>query len=257
MESVMQQRMRWMAFLDGNSGLMTAAKRRKVKSLVRMGVPPELRHRVWRLTTGSYAKERTAGITYDLLLKRYAGVASPFDDQISKDLARTLPNHPRYQTDGAQEALGRLLRTYALWQPNVGYCQGMNFLCAILLLIMSEQDAFWLIAAVVEDVLPGFYHPSLIGVNTDTNTLYDLIAIKLPTVSAALEALKVDRSSMCSMLISWFMRLFNQVMLQHLPRPDKRGFSFKLPGGSRWLGWFARPLDQVLGGFCLGMGSWG
>lgn len=141
MESVMQQRMRWMTFLDSNYGVTTPAKRRKMKSLVRMGVPPELRHRVWRLTTGSYAKEKSAGITYDILLQRYAGVASPFDDQINKDLARTLPSHPRYQTEEAQGALGRLLRTYAMWQPTVGYCQGMNFLCAVLLLIMSEQGS--------------------------------------------------------------------------------------------------------------------
>ena len=41
----------------------------------------------------------------------------------------------------------------------------MNFVVAILLLIMAEEDAFWLLASIVEDVLPGFYHPSLIGVS--------------------------------------------------------------------------------------------
>ena len=44
--------------------------------------------------------------------------------------------------------------------------------------------ALWLVGGggMVSDVLPGFYHPSLIGVNTDTNVLYDLIAVKLPEV---------------------------------------------------------------------------
>ena len=59
-----------MAFLDSNTGVTTPVMRRKIKSLVRMGVPPELRHRVWRLTTGSYAKEKSANITYDQLLSR-------------------------------------------------------------------------------------------------------------------------------------------------------------------------------------------
>ena len=68
---------------------------------------------------------------------------------------------------------------------------------AILLLIMAEEDAFWLLAAIVEDVLPGFYHPSLIGVNTDTNVLHDLIAIKLPDVWESLQTLQVFRRVHC------------------------------------------------------------
>ena len=93
---------------------------------------------------------------------RYQGVPSPFDDQIAKDLRRTLPSHPRYQNPDARRALARVLRAYALWHPDIGYCQGMNFLCGTLLLIMAEEDAFWLLAAIVEDVLPG-YEPLIPG----------------------------------------------------------------------------------------------
>ena len=34
-------------------------------------------------------------VTYDELLRRYAGVHSSFDDQIGKDLGRTMPAHAR------------------------------------------------------------------------------------------------------------------------------------------------------------------
>ncbi|EKX33299.1 hypothetical protein GUITHDRAFT_58412, partial [Guillardia theta CCMP2712] len=138
--------------------------------------------------------------------------------QITKDLKRTLPNHDRYKTDEAQSALGRVLRAYSLWHPTIGYCQGMNFVCAILLLIMAEEDAFWLLAAIVEDVLPGFYHPSLIGVNTDTHTLLDLVAIKLPDVWQSLQTLRLDRESLCSVFVSWFMCLFNQLPSESMLR---------------------------------------
>jgi hypothetical protein len=39
---------------------------------------------------------RSANVTYDELLSRYKGIPSPFDDQIAKDLRRTLPQHARY-----------------------------------------------------------------------------------------------------------------------------------------------------------------
>eukprot|EP00288_Rhodomonas_lens_P004563 CAMPEP_0177717314 /NCGR_PEP_ID=MMETSP0484_2-20121128/14968_1 /TAXON_ID=354590 /ORGANISM="Rhodomonas lens, Strain RHODO" /LENGTH=368 /DNA_ID=CAMNT_0019229385 /DNA_START=69 /DNA_END=1171 /DNA_ORIENTATION=- len=83
---------------------------------------------------------------------------------------------------------------------------------------MAEEDTFWLLAAIVEDVLPGFYHPSLIGVNTDTHTLHDLVAIKLPTVAANLETLGLDRDALCSVYVAWFMCLFNQLPSESMLR---------------------------------------
>ena len=53
--------------------------------------------------------------------------------------------------------------------------------------VLRVAAARW--CGMVSDVLPGFYHPSLIGVNTDTNVLYDLIAVKLPEVCNSLTSL--------------------------------------------------------------------
>ena len=57
METVAQQRVRWMSFLGSHTGVLDTTMRHKIKLLMRLGVPPELRHRVWRLTTGSFAKQ--------------------------------------------------------------------------------------------------------------------------------------------------------------------------------------------------------
>jgi hypothetical protein len=70
-QTVAAQRTRWMSFLGTHSGIVDDAMRSRLKSLVRMGIPPELRHRVWRLTTGSFDKQRRAAVTYDDLLRRY------------------------------------------------------------------------------------------------------------------------------------------------------------------------------------------
>ncbi len=33
---------------------------------------------------------------------------------------------------------------------DVGYCQSMNFICALLLLYMEEEDAFWMLMTIIE-----------------------------------------------------------------------------------------------------------
>ena len=44
----------------------------------------------------------------------------------------------------------------------------MGMIVATFLLLMDEEDAFWMMVAVVEDLLPAsYYSPSLIGVQAD------------------------------------------------------------------------------------------
>ena len=40
-----------------------------------------------------------------------------------------------------------------LLRLSVRYCQGMNFIAGIFLMLMPEEEAFWMLAAVVEKVL--------------------------------------------------------------------------------------------------------
>ena len=73
-------------------------------------------------------------------------------------------------SDGiGRDALKRVLFAYARHNPSVGYCQGMNFLTALLLLLMEEEAAFWCLAAIVEDILPGYFtNTMLAGANPFT-----------------------------------------------------------------------------------------
>lgn len=59
---------------------------------------------------------------------------------------------------------------------NVGYCQGMNYLVATFLLVgMAEDMAFWMLAAVVERILPQTYFSrSLVGVQADQKVVLPL-----------------------------------------------------------------------------------
>ena len=102
--------------------------------------------------------------------------------QIELDLDRTFFTHTMFATkDGpGQQSLFNVLAAYARYNPVIGcddmrvkycaivtsyrrYCQGMAFVASILLMTQSEEDAFWLLVALLESPvhLYNYYTSSL------------------------------------------------------------------------------------------------
>jgi hypothetical protein len=48
-------------------------------------------------------------------------------------------------------ALRRLLYAYNVYDEEVGYCQGMNFIAAMFLTFLPEEEAFWMFVAVMNE----------------------------------------------------------------------------------------------------------
>ena len=82
--------------------------------------------------------------------------------QIRQDLPRTMPERAEFGEEGAgplTPALERVLLALSARNSVVGYCQGMNFVVAALLLATrDEQSAFWLACAFAEDLVPPNFH---------------------------------------------------------------------------------------------------
>lgn len=43
-----------------------------------------------------------------------------------------------------------------------GAVQGMNFIAGCLLLFMDEEDTFWCLAIIVEELLPGYFSMAMV-----------------------------------------------------------------------------------------------
>lgn len=85
-------------------------------------------------------------------------------EEIAKDLNRTFPKHILFKDKQSlgQEQLFQVLRAYAIFNPEVGYCQGMGFLVALLLNYMPEEDAFYFLITLLENYnLKNLYKPNL------------------------------------------------------------------------------------------------
>ena len=119
------------------------------ESLVR-GIPDGMREDIWLYLArvGDVRKQYPPGFYYTL-----AGQCDPMDtDYILRDVPRTMPTHPMFQDPGAlgQTRLRVLLESYAAFDQNVRYCQGMNFIAAMLLLYISQEEAaFWVFVQIM------------------------------------------------------------------------------------------------------------
>lgn len=86
----------------------------------------------------------------------------------------------------------------------------MGMIAACLLLLMEEDDAFWLMATIVEDLLPALYYScTLIGVQADQRVLATLVANFLPEVDATLREHDIELSLIT---LQWFLTLFASVV---------------------------------------------
>ena len=131
-------------------------------------------------------------------------------EQIDKDINRTFPGHAVIAAPDGQAALRRLLRAYCAGRnPHTGYCQGMNFVAAMLLLVMrSEQDAFWMFVLTIERLLPAdYYTDGLVGVRVDSSVLVDLMQQRLPSLHQHLASCGV-LPLLPIVTTQWFIALF-------------------------------------------------
>lgn len=119
----------------------------QLKALVRRGVPVAFRPRVWPHLCGAYQKRQSYSPDYykTLVTRSDTDLDPKVRDDIEKDVSRTFPEHAMFHSREGLGALRKLLFAYALHNPEVGYCQSLNFIAGMMLLFMDQEDAFWLI----------------------------------------------------------------------------------------------------------------
>ncbi|KAK8504169.1 hypothetical protein V6N13_062528 [Hibiscus sabdariffa] len=181
-----------------------------LKKLIRKGIPPVLRPKVWFSLSGAAEKRSTVPESYyNDLLMAVEGMDTPATRQIDHDLQRTFPGHPWLDTPGGHAALRRVLVAYSFRDSYVGYCQGLNYVAALLLLVMkTEEDAFWMLAVLLENVLVNdCYTNNLSGCHVEQRVFKDLLAKKCPRIAAHLEALGFNVSLVAT---EWFLCLFSK-----------------------------------------------
>ncbi|XP_045785800.1 TBC1 domain family member 9 isoform X2 [Maniola jurtina] len=176
--------------------------------LVVNGIPESLRGELWSVFSGSILQKAQSKGLYEKLVNDALSSKNTANDEIERDLHRSLPEHPAFQNDVGISALRRVLCAYAIKNPTIGYCQAMNIVASVLLIYCPEEQAFWLLATICETLLPDYYNTRVVGALVDQGVLDELTKAHLPELHA-----KLDELGMMKMIsLSWFLTLFISVM---------------------------------------------
>ena len=218
----------------------------KLKRYIRKGIPPAWRGAAWFWYAGGPEQlSKAPGLYWKLVAQTEQGYLSDADrEHIERDLHRTFPDNVRFKPDVAvfrdnllsqtgvayqQDspaletpvlcALRRVLQAFAIHNPDIGYCQSLNFLAGLLLLFLDqdEEKAFTLLNIITSKHLPGT-HAKVLEANVDIGVLMSCIKESMPAVwvriddshdnptSSGLSTSRLPTVSLAT--TSWFMSLF-------------------------------------------------
>ncbi|CAB4059178.1 SGSM3 [Lepeophtheirus salmonis] len=220
-----KQRLKWIAHLEFSSSdpesgaslcwdsvVQNINKTETLRNMVLEGIPHSCRAEVWKRLASSMEKKNTSQISYKQIVRSSSIDHLMTSKQIEKDLLRTIPTNICFSNPKSIgiPRLRRILRGLAWLFPEIGYCQGMGMIVAMFLLIMEEEDTFWIMTTVIENLLPSsYFSPSLIGVQADQLVLRTLIASILPELEEILSRHDIE---LALITLNWFLTLFSSVL---------------------------------------------
>ncbi|XP_010190644.1 PREDICTED: TBC1 domain family member 4 isoform X2 [Mesitornis unicolor] len=182
-----------------------------IHSTLKEGVPKSRRGEVWQFLAVQHRvrhrlpnKQQPPDISYKELLKQLTAQ----QHAILVDLGTSFPTHPYFSAHlgAGQLSLFNLLKAYSLLDKEVGYCQGISFVAGVLLLHMSEEQAFEMLKFLMYDL--GFrkqYRPDMMSLQIQMYQLSRLLHDYHRDLYNHLEENEISPSLYAA---PWFLTLF-------------------------------------------------
>jgi len=197
---------KWLKMIQGWKKLSGSEK---LKKRVYKGVPLRFRGDIWKLllkVQNYIAKNK------DLYadVKKVALAISPDVRQVDLDVNRTYRNHIMFRErySEKQQQLFHVLVAYSMYNTEVGYCQGMSQIAALLLMFMGEEEAFWALHSLLygdKHSMHGFFIPGFPKLMRFQQHHDNLIGKMMPKLKKHLDKQEIY-SSLYTM--KWFFQCF-------------------------------------------------
>ena len=149
------------------------------------------------------------------LFQKLAVSENRWTSLISIDVPRTFAQSHKVHDSGLS-SLGRILNAYANLNPEVGYCQGMNFLVGLLVRVIVpketeltpilEEDVFWVFVCLMDyDGLRDFYKDGFPLLLRYTSAFFELMKSEVPDLHKHFDKEGITPSLF---LHQWYLSLF-------------------------------------------------
>lgn len=199
-----RRQMRWDGYLAKDPQLLKV--NRTLKRFIRKGVPLQYRKLVWFKTSGAFAAQRAEPNLYADLLRMNHD--SEIAEAIKIDLPRTFPNNIFFGTVTSQ--LYNILIAFSNYDRRIGYCQGLNYVAGLLLLVSKDEEVtFWLLKHLLQEVTPDYHVKSMSGLIKDIGVMVELIRMHVPEVHQHVRSIGL---SWTVILTKWFICIFAEVL---------------------------------------------
>ncbi len=184
-------------------------------SQMELGPPAIMRWMAWKIAL-NYKRYYEAGVYEKAKLQE---INQSLLRHVDKDADRTFPQHPFFGGSlygkVGQDAIKSILEAYANINPNIGYCQGMNFYIGFMLIISGfrEEEVFWMFQILTNQAahapskcnIEGFFTDGFPLLESYVKDFEKLFAVYIPKLKERFDAIQF---SSYFWLHKWIMLLF-------------------------------------------------
>lgn len=174
------------------------------KSLIEWNLPEKNFEALRKTTWVELLKSHLPDIDYKAFLNRVT--SSPnleIEEVISLDVSRSYQNSSIVPS----EALKNILKVYAFYNPEVGYCQGMNYIAGTIYSLFQQEDLSlkFMIALIEKFQMKELFTNELAKLKQYFYVLDRLIGIELPQLHEIFKQVNISSAHFCA---PWFITLF-------------------------------------------------
>jgi TBC1 domain family member 10 len=181
----------------------------KLRERIRKGIPDSVRGEVWKKLARVEDMKRLYPTAYLHETSSVSHIPELTLDEIERDINRTFPSHEFFQNGlEGQNSLRLILQSYAAYDPDVGYCQGMGFIAAMFLTYMPAEEAFYCLLSLMQrPTLPlrAMFRAGMPGTKLVLGVFGSLAEKYLPNIWQHLNQENIHHSMFAT---SWFMTVF-------------------------------------------------
>ncbi|XP_069914170.1 TBC1 domain family member 3D isoform X2 [Oryctolagus cuniculus] len=158
---------------------------------IEKGIPAQVRGKVWAMMLSVDTRKAQNPGKFEEMKER-ARLCSDQVQQIDEDVARTFRSHIMFREryGAKQRSLFEVLLAYSMYNPELGYSQGLSHVAALLLMWLSEEDAFWALVQLMGDsqhAMHDFYTPDSPKLERFQHHLGAIMRRVLPSLEKHLE----------------------------------------------------------------------